>query len=189
MPSPIMTLTTLPEELLSQILSHSFPVPPSTRPQWLPHTPTATRLSPLLVSKKLTRIGIPHLYTTLCTPTPSSAHALLHTLTAHPELAAYARTLVAGGAWGPVYSILKMCGALVSLDLCILFSESDECDGDADDQNDDTPFEGLKKMKHLTLRKPNSVYLSLPRPKALLTSLASAIESWPDLVSLLSLLE
>ncbi|KAG6901411.1 hypothetical protein C0995_012301 [Termitomyces sp. Mi166 len=156
----------LPEELLERILEQAIPAP---RPHWLSSPP---RLAPLSVSRKFNRIATPLLYHSIHLPTPSSARLLQDTLQHRPEYAHYIRALTVLGVWAPVVDVLALCRGLSSLDLTIAFDE-EVVDLDV--------LQTLGSMRHLTLRKPNNVYLSLARPRALINSLAHAITSWSDL--------
>ncbi|KAG6853277.1 hypothetical protein C0991_005548 [Blastosporella zonata] len=172
------SLTTLPEELLERILLCALPSsPPTARPHWLrsPHS-ADNRLSPLLVSRKFNRIATPLLYHSVSLLTSISAALLLWTLEQRPELAGYIRELVTGGLWVPVRKLMTMCVGLKVLDLTILFDGDD-----VHEERDANPFARLAKVKHLTLRKPSNVYLSLARPRALIISLAAALSSWDQL--------
>ncbi|KAG6808662.1 hypothetical protein H0H92_003319, partial [Tricholoma furcatifolium] len=184
-------LSSLPEELLERILASTLPspCPDPTRPHWLrsPNSRT-TKLAPVYVSRQLNRIATPLLYHSIYLPSPSSARLLLHTLIAHPELQAHVKCIIAAGVWGPVMRVLGLCTGLHVLDLTIAFDEDDEdqvCDHEAVAFEDDAgvvdPFSKLAHMRHLTLRKPNSTYLSLARLRLLILAIARAIRSWPDL--------
>ncbi|KAG6867836.1 hypothetical protein C0993_010470 [Termitomyces sp. T159_Od127] len=161
----------LPEELLERILAHAIPPP---RPLWL-RSPSAStaRLAALSVSRQFHRIAAPLLYRCVHLTSPSTADLLLRTLCARPEYAQHIRELAILGLWSPVVAVLRLCPAISSLDLTIAFEDGADVDLGV--------FAALTEMRHLTLRKPPSVYLSLARPRALITSLARAITAWPRL--------
>ncbi|KAG5349903.1 hypothetical protein C0989_001338 [Termitomyces sp. Mn162] len=159
----------LPEELLERILAHVVAAP-TPRPHWLR---SPTRLASLSVSRQFHRIATPLLYRVIHLTDPRDAARLLHTLHASPHYARHVRELVVHGLWCPVVDILGLCRGLSSLDLTLALD---------DDVDLDCVLAPLADMRHLTVRKPAGVYLSLPRARALIASLAHAIPSWPHLV-------
>ncbi|KAG6895781.1 hypothetical protein C0992_012639 [Termitomyces sp. T32_za158] len=164
----------LPEELLERILAHAITPP---RPAWL-RSPTAStaRLAPLLVSRQFHRIATPLLYRAIHLDSPAAATRLLHTLAQRPEYASHIHELTLQSLSRPVTDVLRLCPRLVSLDLALAFDDEDD-EGDADLD----VFETLTGIRHLTLRKPPNVYLSLAGPRALINALARAIPTWPHL--------
>ncbi|RDB26257.1 hypothetical protein Hypma_006076 [Hypsizygus marmoreus] len=192
MASTTPTLDQFPEELLERILAHSIDHTHihahAPRPAWL-RSPTgtqSTRLAPLLVSRQLARICTPLLYHTIHLATPAQAHLLLRTLTAAPSLAAHVRCLSLAGLWRDAAEVMRMCGQGVRV-LDVTITNNDE---DGHGQGEDVTglwreaLGGMTGVRHLTLRKPNNVYLSLPRPRSIINALASAIsgsDGWTQL--------
>ncbi|KAG5645373.1 hypothetical protein DXG03_006326 [Asterophora parasitica] len=177
-----MSLCALPEELLERIVWHALPPPSSpsySRPPWL-RSPTHhdTRLALLRVAPILTRIATPLLYHDVILSSPTKASLLLRTLQTRPELAASIRCLVVAGLWTDAAAVLALCAAetLQVLDITISF--------DGGEQGDETwghALAGLVGVRHLTLHKPQAVYLSLVRPRRFIHALARAIPRWPHL--------
>ncbi|KAF9063021.1 hypothetical protein BDP27DRAFT_1335878 [Rhodocollybia butyracea] len=163
----------LPEELTEQILSLCVTAssePPSPRPNWLP-TPASksltrdrrtsvirTRLAPLLVCKEFYRISIPHYHSTVHIISPEQAAAFLHTLQLHPHLV------------GPC---VRRCVSSEIYPMLVDSAAEDFCNA----------LHTLQNVRHLTLRKASSTYLTLPRIRHVLTELATAIEDWNSLES------
>ncbi|GLB40965.1 hypothetical protein LshimejAT787_0901800 [Lyophyllum shimeji] len=174
-----LTLDQFPEELLERILAHALPSP---RPQWL-HSPAhpSTRLAPLLTSHQLTRIATPLLYHSVHLPTPDKACLLLRTLRAEPALAAHVRCLSIAGVWRDAAEVMSLCTeALYALDLNITFDSDDEDPARTDEMFAEA-LSRLTGVRHLTLRKPNNLYLSLPRARPFINAVALAIPSWKNL--------
>ncbi|KAG5650036.1 hypothetical protein H0H81_000999, partial [Sphagnurus paluster] len=182
MSSPTPTPTTLPEEILERILQLALPAPLAIpRPAWL-RSPRH-RLALLHTSRQLTRIATPLLYASISLTTPASAAALVHTLHDQPHLAAHVRALALPPVCTPAIELLRLCTKLTTLDLDISFctSVAEDVDGVPLEQAFARALLSLKDTTHLTLRKPAGVYLSRPRPRALIHAVARAVPAWPRL--------
>ncbi|KAF8066675.1 hypothetical protein FPV67DRAFT_1495892 [Lyophyllum atratum] len=176
-----MALNLFPEELLERILAQTLPSHADPRPIWL-HSPAhpSTRLAPLLTSRQFVRIATPLLYHSVHIPNLAKAQLLLRTLRARPSLAGHIRCLSFAGVWREAAEIMSLCsGSLSVLDLTITF-ENDDGQSTTDELYSEA-LKGLTGIRHLTVRKTNHVYLSLPRPRALINGLAHAIHHWPHL--------
>lgn len=178
------TFLSFPEELIERILSlalsaHDSPI---SRPPWL--RSKSSHLAPLYISRQLTRIATPLLYNNIHLPTQSHANKLLATLASKPHLAIHIHSLSIAGLWEDAARIMRLsANSLSELDLSITIG------GDNDEHHshtiDDAYAEALAAMsgiRHLTLRKPSNVYLSLTRPRAIINAVALAITNWPHLV-------
>ena len=181
-----------PEELLERILSDVI-VASSTgdRPAWLrsPSYRPDFRLAPLLVTKQFSRIAIPLFYHTIQLHTSTTARLLHRTLIANPALASRIRHLSVTGISADAASVLRLCGpSITRLDITLATEEEEY-----DEYNNKSPGEiekefadalkGLTGVQHLTLRKQSFMYLSLPRPRYIITAVANAIPAWAALVS------
>jgi hypothetical protein len=175
------SLSDFPEELLDRILSLSLlpsTLPPSPRPAWHPPSParTRTRLAPLLVSHRFSRIGTPHLYHTIHLSSAPTTHLLLATLQSTAALGAHVRALTLGAVSPEGGAVLGLCPGVEQLEVVL--------DGMHGEGEDTAFIRGLQKLhavRHLTLRKPGTVYLSLPRARIVIAGLAAALDGWPSL--------
>jgi len=181
-----------PEELLERILSDVIVAASNDdRPTWLrsPSYRPDFRLAPLLVTKQFSRIAVPLFYHTIQLHTPTTAHLLRRTLITNPALASRIRHLSMTGISADAASVLRLCGpSIKSLDITLATEEehdeySNRSPGEIAQEFADA-LKGLTGVEHLTLRKPSFVYLSLPRPRYIITAVANAIPAWSTLVSL-----
>lgn len=174
------SLSDFPEELLDRILALSLSpsaLPPSPRPAWHAPAPSRTRLAPLLVCRRLTRIGTPHLYHALHLAAAATTRLLLATLQAAPALAAHVRVLSLAGVSADAGAVMRLCTGVTHLELVL-----DGMHGEGDDVAFVQGLQHMHEVRHLTLRKPGTVYLSLPRARFVIAGLAAAIDEWPELV-------
>lgn len=176
-----LLLAQFPEELIERILTHSIAA--DDRPAWLrspAHRPDS-RLAPLLVSKQLSRIAVPLFYHTIHLSSPATAHLLRRSLDSNPSLASHIRHLIVTGVWADVIHLMGLCGpSLRILDLSLTLEDEHE-EHDSSSELAES-LQALTGVQHITLRKPNNVYLSLPYPKHIIFSVARAISGWSDLV-------
>lgn len=184
------TLTSIPEELLDRILFEVLSLSSqysSPRPSWHPSF-ARTRIAPLLVCRLLTRIGKPHLYHTVCLPLPPTEEIptreslLLSTLAFSPALATNVRFLSIGSVSAEAGMLMALCQGITHLEITL-----DGLHGHGREKEDMAFVKGLqflKEVRHLTVRKPGTVYLSLPRARSIISGLAKAIEGWVGLVSI-----
>ncbi|KAF9465965.1 hypothetical protein BDZ94DRAFT_1213894, partial [Collybia nuda] len=176
-----LSLSDFPEELLDRILSLSLSpssVPPSPRPAWHPLSSSRprTRLAPLLICRRLARIGTPHLYHAIHLSAPTTTRLLLKTLHSKPALAEHVRVLSLASVTSDAGAVMSLCKGVSSLEIML-----DAMHGDADDFAFVRGLRQMKEVRHLTLRKPGTVYLSLPRARFVIAGLAAAIDEWTDL--------
>ncbi|KAF8882097.1 hypothetical protein BD779DRAFT_1675085 [Infundibulicybe gibba] len=178
-----MSLLDFPEELLDRILAHVVISPstpnPANRPAWHPKRQSTARLAPLLASRRLHRLSIPHLYSTPVIASPAQAKALSAALSAHPEYARCIRGLTFHGVWPDAAPIIRACTRLRALELWI-------DDGDSDSSFCDALIETPTLARTLTqfsVFKPQSAYLTLPRVRHTLARVSHAITQWHHLES------
>ncbi|PFH48822.1 hypothetical protein AMATHDRAFT_5459 [Amanita thiersii Skay4041] len=184
-----ISLCYFPEELLERILALCVSAPsqpiPVHQPQW--HTPAfhAHRTAPLLVCKSFHRIATPLLYQSVHLYAPSQVQAISQTLTSNPHLARFVRCLVLSGIIAGSGRLLSQCSSLSILDFSLDAGISPPPPPAADVDQDTTEFcdalQSMTYLRHLVVRKPNMVYLTLPRTKYILSQLADALQSWDHL--------
>lgn len=188
----------LPEELTEQILSLCVTAasePPSPRPNWLPPSASnsltrdrrtsviRTRLAPLLVCKEFYRISIPHYYSTVHIISPEQAAAFLHTLQSHPHLVGpCVRRCVSSEIHPVLGAALQLCKNIRAIDICLDSGPLPPTGVDSSAEDFCNALHTLQNVRHLTLRKAPSTYLTLPRIRHVLTELATTIEDWNSLV-------
>jgi hypothetical protein len=165
-------LTEFPDELLDRILSLSL------SSSVLPLSPSrhCSRLAPLLVSQRFSRIGTPHLYHTIHLVSASTTDLLIPTLQSTPALRAYVRELTLDTVSSEAGVVLGLCPGVERLEVML-----DWMHGEGDDTVFVRALQELHEMRHLTLRKPGTVYLSLLRVRFVIAGLAAAVEGWPAL--------
>jgi hypothetical protein len=198
-------LATLPEELIHQILEQAL-VPSSS----LASAPAATscppsavtpfaacagrgKLSALLVSKQLYRIGLPLYWHTVHITSDTQCQRLL----ADESKACMIRSVIVDAVFAHLGEVLLACaaGGLQSLDFNLSIPE----DLPSDDE-DDFNFQhdvvakfvsGLRalrgSLKNVAIRKASSTYLTVPWVQDVFDGLAT--ENWTTLVSSVSLLD
>ncbi|KAF9527165.1 hypothetical protein CPB83DRAFT_423335 [Crepidotus variabilis] len=198
---------TLPEEILEEILSYIVPTSLShnSRPTWHQQSDTSnlvatkssgmrTRQAVLLVCKTFYRVALPLFYHTVHLHHPHQAKALFEkALLPKPEIASHIRRLVLAGAWAECGEIMKACAmvgnGLRVLDFTLNFDVGPHRSGNRisarNSEKDAQIFsEGLKRLRavtQLTVRKPDSTYLSQKGVRGVIEGLAHAVERWDEL--------
>lgn len=210
-------LATLPEELVHEILAYSLVSEPSTtssdtsRSSTSPcPTPSAAplisragrgKLSPLLVSKQLYRIGLPLYWHTLRITSDEQCRLLAET----PSKAKLVRSLQVEAVFANLGKMLQVCAQVAAMEAasgsfemaglrafdCNLTVPDDLPSDDEDDFNFQTDVVGsfvmgLKmlrdSLKHLTIRKASTTYLTVPWVQDVLDGVGT--ENWTALVSI-----
>jgi hypothetical protein len=176
----------LPEEILDQIvclsLSPSHPDDlafPSLECLIRP-TRSSYILNILLTSRKFLRIATQHVYNTICLTTHSQAQLLLSSMENNPLLAPHVQSLTILGVWPEAGRIMRLCkGAVRRFEITLeLFDEY----GPPVDREYGDGLRELVGVRHLIVRKPYHVYLSLPKLRYIMIALANAIKGWIELV-------
>ena len=199
-------LSSLPEELLERILALCLPSPPSIlppRPLWhrqplppssrgrthQPHKQARPSTAPLLVSHTFLRISTPLFYHTLLLVSPAQVSSLLRTLRANPALGQCVKQLAVLGIWHDVGPVLTFCPGVQVLDIMLDTWKASPGREDVRDPKDNgaeafcSAMERLQNVKHLTVRKGGTVYLTQSKPGYVIQRLATAIRTWKHLVS------
>ncbi|EGN94564.1 hypothetical protein SERLA73DRAFT_163095 [Serpula lacrymans var. lacrymans S7.3] len=198
--SPPDTLPTRPDWHLSR----SSPSTPQN--EQTPSLPPRSRITPLLVSKSWLRIATPLFYHTVLLRTPEQASALLITLQGAPDLARAIRTIVVSGCWPCLRELLAACPLLESFDFTLdagLMPSPNNNTANNNTANGGVPSPAVGAgaitdavdvdaqafcdvleqidLKHVTVRKPTSVYLTHPKPRYILSRLSAAVSKWSHL--------
>jgi hypothetical protein len=179
-----LTLASFPEELLERILIHVLAHPTHNhtyaRPAWIHQSAThqSTRLSPLLVSRQLTRIALPLFYNTIRLTNPQSGRLLLETLSAHETLKNHVRSLSLDGVWtSDAAAVMRLCaGSIRSLEVVITAPPSSSEDQQMVDESYFDALSQMQMIREITVKRMNNVYLTLPRPRGFVIALAKAIK-------------
>jgi hypothetical protein len=183
-PSPLATLSDLPEELLERILAHTAPALADRR--------AAPQLAPLLSCTAFARIGRPLYARSVALRTPHQATAFLALVAADPELARGVRALAAAAPCAPALpALLRACAGARVLELELPADGAAPGSSYAGVPPVDTAalaaaLAGARGVRSLTLRKPpvpGSGYTSGPQARAFLTAVACAVPAWAALVS------
>jgi hypothetical protein len=196
-----LDLLSFPEELLERILIQCV-VSPTTlapRPSWHKQAgsppaqaPIRGRIALLLVSKTFLRICTPLFYHTVHVISAQQLHRLLsNALRPNPILASYIRRLVFSGIWADGGELLHRCNYnLRTLDLTLDVAQlSPAVRAPIRDIDAEEFCKGLTEitsLTHIVVRKPGNVYLTQPKPRAVLLELAEAMQSWNELVRFIS---
>ncbi|KAF8192947.1 hypothetical protein BJ912DRAFT_1093804 [Pholiota molesta] len=107
-------------------------------------------------------------------------------ITTEPVLASYIRRLVFSGIWADGGELLHRCNYnLRTLDLTLDVAQlSPAVRAPIRDIDAEEFCKGLTEitsLTHIVVRKPGNVYLTQPKPRAVLLELAEAMQSWNEL--------